>query len=276
MITGLWDIILLLIGFGAIYCLIPLIFLSIAGMILGIVMKIVTPPAKPDVVSFNRDNFYEPQGFIADRPLSLEVVLNWIDNGKVGVPVMPTMAAPQVGPWEDNKLFTREAWLGFGRWLLIVLLYTAGVGGAMVMSYLTGAFLAPTIRLPILLVIGISLIMMGLAGLRHHIVPKFDEFPGVGWLAGTATGIGVGIWASLATCFQAATCTEPSLILYAQLVGLVAGLGVSLSLITLAEWWAIWGEQYRNGRWLTGLLAGAIIAVPLTLLGLQPLGIIFG
>ncbi|MCL4267853.1 MAG: hypothetical protein KJ069_32100, partial [Anaerolineae bacterium] len=177
---------------------------------------------------------------------------------------------------EDNKLFTREAWLGFGRWLLIVLLYAAGVGGTMVISHLAGAFLAPTLRLPIFLVIGISLIMLGLIALRQHIVPKFDEFPGVGWLVGTAAGIGVGIWASLTTCFQAAACTEPSLILYAQLIGLVVGLGVSLSLITLAEWWAIWGDQYRNGRWLTGLLVGAIIAVPLTLLGLQPHGIIFG
>ncbi len=277
MITGLWDVVLLLIGFGAIYCLIPLFLLSILGLILGLVMKIVTPPAKADVAHLSQADHYEPQGFAADdRPLTLDAILNWIDNGKIGVPVYSTMAAPQVGAWEDNKLFTREAWLGFGRWLLIVLLYAAGVGGTMVMSYLTSSFLAVTIRLPILVVIGIALIMLGLVALRQHIVPKFDEFPDVGWLVGTAAGIGVGIWASLATCFQVATCTEPSLILYAQLIGLVVGLGVSLGLITLTEWWAVWGDHYRTGRWVSGLLVGAIIAAPLTLLGLVPIGLLFG
>ena len=119
--------------------------------------------------------------------------------------------------------------------------------------------------------LGLGLITLLLIRLRTIIVPKFDEFPAIGWLVCTTISILIGITIGNYACSTHLDCHEIPPILYAQAISLVAGISIFIGLAGLTEWWVVWGDLYRIGYWLTGLLAGVSVAAVLALLGIYQL-----
>lgn len=268
MLTTFWDICLLIIGFGAFLC-IPILLLGIIGLFLIIAIKSITPAPSPtksadqgwnisewgvlspnDVLTFLQDeDFLQSTANKARFPEK---------NESISVSKMPTVLQSIL------------------RWITVILIYVIAFGLSITMIQAVAESLQPMTRILLTVLINTIIIFIGLVGMRTSIKREFTDFLLAGWFISFVVSILTGSIVGIFTWTNEAKCVDPVCVYYSQVVGLTVGAGVLLSLIYLVEWWSVWGEKYRTGRWLVGLIVGLSFAILLSAIGLMQFAIVFG
>ncbi len=268
MLTTFWDILLLVIGFGTFLC-IPILLLAIIGLFLTIAIKSITPAPSPTKSANQGWNIFEGEvsspddllTFLQDEaflPPTANNVRFPEKNESIPVSKVPTVLQSTL------------------RWIIVILIYAIAFGLSIAMIQAAAESLQPITRILLPVLINTIIIFIGLVGMRTATKREFTDFLLVGWFISFIVSILAGSIAGIFTWTNEAKCVDPVCVYYSEVFGLTVGAGVLLSLIYLVEWWSVWGEKYRTGRWLAGFLVGLSIAILLSAIGLMQFAIVFG
>ncbi len=279
MITTFWDICLLIVGVGTFLC-VPLLLLATIGLLLTSIIKAITPSqtklAEPTVYSIGRTH---PENESLNT-------FEWEALASIDLPELLQVDAHQQAIFDKTQLPEQtegiavaavpNTWQSILRWIAIILVYTIAYGLSMLVIQVTAKSLPPIAGIVFAIFINTFIIFIGLAGMRISIKGDFTEFLGLGWFVGIVISMFSGSFAGIFVWVNEARCIDPVCVYSSQVIGLTVGMGVLLFLISLVEWWDVWGEKYLTGRWSAGISIGLIVAVLLYLVGAHVYAIIFG
>ena len=280
MITTLWDFFLFVIGTGAFIC-IPLLLLTIIGMFITIAIRSITPSQA----------FSKPKAYVAytdNRPVSKGNWLAWKGKSLSPDNFMALRKQETLSESDPNNFqFSTQAVINTNegmptalqstlRWIGIILIYAVAFGLSVTVAQIGLESLQPALAIVLTVLINNMIVVISLAGMRLFITKNFTDFLTSGWLISMATSILAGVLVGIFNWIDQNRCMDPACVYYSQVIGLAVGGGVFLFFLFLVEWWAVWGEKYEAGHWLTGLTVGLGIAVLLSAIGLIHFAFILG
>ena len=268
MLTTFWDICLLIIGFGTFLC-IPILLLAIIGLFLTIAIKSITPASSPTKSAIQGWNIFEGEVSSPDD------ILTWLQDEAFLQPTVNKARFPEKN--EGMSVSKMPTVLqSILRWIAIILIGAIAFGLSIAMIQAVAESLQPMTRILLPVLINTVIIFIGLVGMRIAIKREFTDFLLAGWFISFVVSILAGSILGIFTWTNEAKCVDPVCVYYSQVFGLTVGAGVLLSFIYLVEWWSVWGEKYRTGRWLVGLIVGLSITILLSVIGLLQIAIVFG
>jgi hypothetical protein len=265
MIGSLWDIFLLVIGFGTLLC-IPVTILAAIGLFVTIAVQSITPSHPNSLVVpivSQADSEDDPANqAAANRWESLDptVLPEWLrDDPQQNSLTNNAQISNQTKTYissEKPTLFHSSL-----RWLSIIFIYTIAYGVSMVVFQLTAQSFQPPVQFAITILIFNAFTIIGLTTIYAYIKNPFTKFQATGWLISVIASISLGTIFGIYVWSQEGNCIDSACIYNSQVSGLAVATGVFFAIFYLVEWIAVWGEKYRTGRWLIGIFIGLVTTI---------------
>jgi len=264
MISSLSDVFLLIIGFGTLLC-IPLIILSATGLFITFAVQSITPSHPNSLVNptvSQTDSEDETSNLTTNIWESLDptVLPEWLrdepqQNSLTNITPISNQPKNYISS-EKPTLFQSSL-----RWLSIIVLYTIAYGVSMIIFQFTIGSFHPPVQIAITILIFTTFIIIGLTSFYAFIKRPFTQFQAKGWLLSTIASVLLGSSVGIYMWSQQGKCIDSVCIYNSQVSGLAVAIGAFFTIFYLVEWWSVWGEKYRTGRWLIGILAGLITTI---------------
>ena len=186
MISSLWDIFLVIIGFGILLC-IPLIILAAIGLFITIAVQSITPSHPNSLVSPQISRLSSQ-----DKTSNLPIANTWESLDSTVLPEWlrddPQQNSrtnnTQISIQPENYVSSEKPTLFQSslRWLCIIIVYSLAYGVSMMFVQLAAPNFQPPVQIVITILIFTALVNIGLTSVYAYIKNPFTKFQATGWL----------------------------------------------------------------------------------------------